>query len=207
MRQIQILQSGAISAGLLAVFVMSVLAEHIVAPGLAPADHMVSEYANAPGGWLITVGFTAWCCSLLLVAWIRRRQRLVAAGTVVAAAGVGLTALFHTEATSGLSTAEAGTTAGRLHNLGGELVFGGLAVAIVAWVVGGRAHPVARWVVVAISMAGLGASMTLLFTGDPAPGLRQRVLLLTAVAWQSVALTVGREDRSEGRVGAWRAAG
>lgn len=70
MRQIQILQSGAISAGLLAVFVMSVLAEHIVAPGLAPADHMVSEYANAPGGWLITVGFTAWCCSLLLVAWI-----------------------------------------------------------------------------------------------------------------------------------------
>ena len=63
------------SALLLSFFVLTVVVEHALQPGLTPSDHRVSEYANTPSGWLLTAGFVAWSASLLAAAVVARPFR------------------------------------------------------------------------------------------------------------------------------------
>lgn len=187
---------------MLALFVGAVGFEHLVERGLAPEQHMISEYATTGTGGVMEVGFGAWCGSwalLALVFWLQH-HRLAATASGTVAAGIALLAAFHTQAVAGeLPAGVARTLAGRLHDLGGELVLGGVLVAAVTTMSAKRTRD-GRWPRAGIALLGLALTTAglLLAFGDPAPGLRQRVLLAAAVCYQvSVLHDLRRADPME----------
>lgn len=159
-----------ISGVALACFLVAVVGEHVLESGLSPAQSVISEYARTGAGGVMQVGFAAWAVSLAGLAWVtgRLRRRVVAAGLGVGAVGSALVCAFTTQAVHArIPEGVARTLTGRLHDVGGELLIGGLAVAAVAsarWIDGRRA-------LLPVSIAG-AVTVVLLLTGDPAPGLR-----------------------------------
>lgn len=176
----------------LGLFVTVLAVQHLIEPGLSSTQNMISEYANTGSGVVMEIAFAAWGVSWVLLAliFVRRRWWVTAAAAVVAAAGATLITAFSTQAVAGhVPAGVARTVAGRLHDLGGELLLGGALLAaattMVACLCGGtplRGGGTALLVAALIVVGGL------LALGDPAPGLRHRVLVAAAVGWQVLAV-------------------
>lgn len=181
-----------VARGGLIVFVGLVAKQHVLRPGLSPADHFVSEYARGWTAPIQVVAFLAWAVATAACVLLAARMppdRPVARAVVVvalAAAAVGLViaAAFPTETVGGeLPEGVARTTGGRLHDLGTLAVLAGLLLAAVASL---RLVPVARYrVVVAVLAAVLVAiAPVLVALGIEAPGIGQRGFILVGCAWQ-----------------------
>lgn len=173
----------------LAGFVLILLAEHVLVSRLSPVTHQISEYANTGWGWLMTTGFVLWAASLALAAIDLRATRLPAIALVLAALGALLVAAFHTQTIAGrLPPGVRLSSDGRLHDIGGEILSGGIlaaALLVAAARVLPRTGQVGGLLIVG---AAVIADVALLAAGDPAPGIRQRLLILAAVAWQALIL-------------------
>jgi hypothetical protein len=181
------------------IFAAVVLAQHALAPELSPVDHTVSEYANTPTGWLMVVGFSAWGISLAATAILAvtdpsahrtsSSQKLMAALLAIAAMGLLVTAAFKTQTSAGVLPAGVPrTTEGRLHDLGSGAALLALFGAALTSI---RLIEDPRWFkrpAMGLLCVALATHVGLLIGGDPAPGLRQRLLLAGAVAWHVVLL-------------------
>jgi hypothetical protein len=183
----------------LSIFVVALCAEHALEPDLSPTDHMISEYANSGTGTVMEVGFAAWCMSWILMALIfaRRRWWLGTAAAVLAALGVAVVTAFRTQAVAGDVPADVRfTLGGRLHDLGGDLVLGGVAVLALTMAARRGANARLRAARMALVVAALGIAGVLLALGDSVPRLRQRVLVAATVGWQALVLIESRSRYS-----------
>jgi hypothetical protein len=173
----------------LALFVVGVIAAHVAHPELTPMRHMVSEYANQPRGWLITVGFASWAASLGLTALACRWARMQGA-FMVAAAGAVLVCLFKTQAVAGeIPRGVEQSPMGHAHDVGGALLLAGLAlVGVLLALPSSRAPQRLRQTATALFVIATGLTAGFLAAGDPWPGLRQRMLIAIGVGLQSVLL-------------------
>jgi hypothetical protein len=137
------------------------------------------------------VGFIAWLlswCALSALLTMRGRP-MAAAAVAVAAVGLAAIAAFHTQAVAGeLPNGVHRTLGGRLHDVGGELLFGGLVAAAGALAVSRQSTTAVRWAGSGLVVLALLSSAVLLGAGDPVPGVRQRVALFAAVAWQALVI-------------------
>lgn len=179
----------ALAGVLLAAFVGLVSLEHVLEPSLSPWRHQISEYANRGSGWLMTLGFVGWAASLALTALLLRRRRELAGSLVLAALGLTLIAVVPTQTTAGaLPTGVRPTSAGRLHDLGGEmatagLLLGGLVLACSPW-----APIILRRLSAAVVLWALLVSVLGLAAAPDAGGLRQRLVVVAGAAWQAALL-------------------
>lgn len=155
----------------------------------------------------MTAGFAAWCLSWVLLArlvWARRLQ-ICAVGTAVAAAGAALITIFPTQAVEGeLPRGVPYSTAGRLHDLGGELLLVGALAAAAALSIRGDVPRRVRVAAGALALVALFGAAALIAVGDPAPGVRQRLLVAAVVAWQGLLLATcpaRRRRRRDRRAG------
>lgn len=176
-----------ISAVCLGLFGAALVAEHAVESSVSAVHSTISEYARTDSGFLIRFGFAAWSVSLAGLAFVtwRHRLRVEGVGLGVAACGVVLVCAFTTQAVQAQVPPGVGRTlGGRLHDVGGEIVMGGILLAVVAGAVRG---PWSRWSRALLCLTFV-TSATLLLAGDPAPGLRQRALVVYTITWQALAL-------------------
>jgi hypothetical protein len=174
--------------------------EHALRPGLSPATHEISEYANGRDGVLMAVAFALWALSLactgLLVAGLAR-GRPVAAGLLLAAVGIAITAAWRTQTSAGLlKPGEALHAAGRLHDVGSGLATVALLAAALLSL--RLTSERLRHLTVTVLVIALPADLILLAIGSEVAGVRQRVLVAAACAWQ-LALLASR--RVELRIG------
>ena len=180
-----------LARGGLAAFVGLVALEHVLRPGLDPAERFVSEYAR---GWtqpIQIVAFFAWavataaCAALAARPTSRRIARAITvAALVVAAAGLVVAATFATETVGGeLPAGVERTLGGRLHDLGTLAILAGLLVAAVASLrlVPRRGY---RLTVIGLAVALFAIVPVLVALGIDAPGIGQRGFILVGVAWQ-----------------------
>lgn len=190
----------------LAVFAAVTVAQHVIAPELDPGQHTISEYANARAGWLMTIAFLAWSASLAAtVALVHKtlpaaRGALAArrlAGSVlsvalaVACAGLLVTAAFKTQTSAGvLPPGVEHSFVGRLHDYGSAIAFLAFLPAVAATVVLISTPRWFRGAAAGALVLAIAADVVLLASGDPVPGLRQRVLVAFAVAWHAALLAV-----------------
>lgn len=181
-------------AGLTA-FLAALVAEHLMHPGLAPRDHRISEYVNAPWGWVMTIGFIGSSAALAGTALLvcrsatGRPRSAIAALLIVAAIGIAVVAVFPTQTSAGqLPRGVRLTWTGRAHDLGSAAAFVALLAAAIA---GALTDATWRHVVVIgpLLIAGV-ASLAMALIGVDAPGVRQRVLVLGAVLWLAAAATI-----------------
>lgn len=111
--------SVAMSAAVLAVVALGLL--HVLERDLAPASHMISEYALGASSWLMTVCFAAFATSSasLLIALrphVRTRVGRIGLGFIfLAAVGLALAAVFPTDPAS--TQPEDMSFAGRMHGV------------------------------------------------------------------------------------------
>jgi hypothetical protein len=167
--------------------------EHAIAPSLEPADHMISEYANAHGlaGVAGTVALFVWGASFAVTAAAAAvalgndvLARALVGCLAVAAVGLTVAALCPTQAVGGHVPAGVDLElTGRLH----DLASGAAQLAIFASVVLGARVVAARrfrtaTVLVLVVAALVGLGVTALDSG--ARGLRQRGLIAVACAWE-----------------------
>lgn len=180
----------------LAGLVAALVAHHALTPELSVRDHTVSEYANAPLGWLMTLGFLAWAVSLAAAAralgYLRGHGAAwVRALLALAALGLALTAAFKTQTSADvLPPGVERSAAGRLHDWGsGVALLALFAAAGISTRLTQLSEPVRR-VISWLLVGGLALHLGLLAAGDPAPGLRQRALLLLGISWQAALLAL-----------------
>jgi hypothetical protein len=189
--------------GLLA-FVATVVVEHLLVPGLSPAEHEISEYANTRYGPLIVGGFAVWALSLAATAILalqasdsRRAAATLSTLLVVASVGLLLTACFHTQTSAGrLPAGVMPTVGGELHNLGSGAALLALFVAapVSAWALVN--HPRYRVFTIGLILIAVVVAVTLLAVGPQVAGLRQRALVAVGCTWQ---LALLRALSDEGR--------
>jgi len=180
----------------LAGFVALVAVEHVLRPGLPPADHFVSEYAVGSTRPVQTVAFLAWAvatgASVVVAARAEPRpgrpiaRALTAGSLAVATAGTLLCAAFRTQTVAGdLPKGVARTTEGRLHDVGTLLILAGLLLAALA-----SLRLIRSWryrgAVAGLAVALLAIVPVLVAVGWDAPGIGQRGFILVGVAWQWV---------------------
>lgn len=167
--------------------------EHVLRPELSPATHQISEYANGQHGALMTIAFVLWAVSLACtagLAFLMERGRPIAAVLLVAALGIAVTAAFHTQTSAGvLRPGEVLHAAGRLHDIGSGVATLALAAAMVLSLrVNNRRLRRATAVVLVV----VPVDAVMLAIGSDVGGVRQRVLVVTACAWQLTMLTLVR---------------
>lgn len=176
-------------------FVVALIACHIFHPGLSPRDHRISEYANASGGVVMTLGFASWSAGFLALSVALgsdralRGRHMLAGLLAIAAFGMALVATFHTQTSAG--TPPPGTTVtwtGHVHDLGSATTFAALvlAAAVGAILDRGLRRPS---VVSPIVLVGVAVGAMALLNID-APGIRQRLLVVGAVCWSSAAVRI-----------------
>jgi hypothetical protein len=184
------------ASAFLAVFVLVVALEHVLEPALAPLRHEISEYSNTPDGWLMESGFVAWALSLSLTsAYVYRRapadpwRVLLCVVLGLGAAGLVLTAIFHTETSAGvLPRGVRLSTEGRLHDWGsGTTSLALFAGALVCMRLPGLPQRVRNLSVLLVATAVI-ADLALLAVGPSVGGLRQRVLIGIGCLWQTMLL-------------------
>jgi hypothetical protein len=181
---------------LLIAFVACGVAAQLFDGGREPARHMVSELVHGRAGWVMTLGFACWAAALTVgvvalgLRAARDRLGLGATGIAVllavAALGVVTLTVFPTQTIAGeLPAGVARTTTGRLHDLGSAVVMASLTAAVatsaVAWWRRGRREAT---VALALLTVAVGVTVAGLAIGPSVGGLRQRALLLAAIAWQ-----------------------
>ena len=183
----------AVALGGLVAFVALVALQHALVPGLAPARHFVSEYANAETGLVQGVAFLGWAFGLGACAVLAARadgprrpaaRAVTVAALALAAGGAVLTALFATQTVAGeLPPGAVRTLPGRLHDLGSLAIFAALLVAASA-----SARLVTGWgyrlTVLGLLLALLAIVPALVALGIDAPGWGQRAFITVACAWQ-----------------------
>jgi MFS family permease len=185
-----------VAVGGLLAFAAVLATEPLLAPRLGPADHMVSEYANAGGlaGAAAVAALSAWALSLLAAAQLAslaadragsRATWVLVAGLLAAAVGVAVAAAFPTQAVRGVvPPGVERTTAGRLHDLGGGLAQAALFAAALATALAGR-WPWRLRLLAAAAVVVAAISGPLLTAVDAgARGLRQRGAIAAACAWE-----------------------
>jgi hypothetical protein len=171
---------------------------------LTPAEHVVSEYANTRSGWLSTVALLSWAASLVATAgWIVRQRaqpravnRLVAAFLVVAAGGLIVAAAFQTQAVAGSVPPDvARTLAGRLHDAGTGISTLALFGAVAAFGFSDGAKSRLGRLSLAVVAFAIVVQVGLLLVGQEVGGIRQRLIVIAACAWQAAMLSVRRTTR------------
>ncbi|MDQ3742737.1 MAG: DUF998 domain-containing protein [Actinomycetota bacterium] len=170
--------------------------EHVLVPELEPTQHVISEYATADAGVLMTAGFLAWAISLAATAAVARLVGLPRATSpllVAAALGMVITACFATQAAAGmLPPGVERTTAGRLHDVGSGVTTIAIAGSTVMVVIARSLPCAARVFSAVVLIVALLTATVLLAVGDPIPGVRQRVLVAAALTVQGVLLVAAR---------------
>ncbi len=177
----------------LAGFLAIVAIEHLLRPGLSPAERFVSEYARGSTAPLQVAAFLCWATATAacgaLAARVRPPGRRVARALTVAAlaagaAGLALAAAFTTQTVGGeLPEGVRRTTGGRLHDTGTLLILGGLIVAGL-----GSLRLVRSWRY-RLAALGLGVALVavvpvLVALRWDAPGIGQRGFICIGCAWQ-----------------------
>ena len=120
-----------------ATFVVLLAALHFIKPGLDPSWHFISEYAIGDYGWIMVLAFLSLASSYVSLFLALRSQLQTIAGRIglamllVSALGLTLAAIFTTDPIT--VSANAVTTEGTLHNLGGTL---GIAMPFAAVLIG-----------------------------------------------------------------------
>ncbi len=182
----------AAAIGGLAAFAAIVLLQHALAPELSPLRHTISEYANARAGALMVAGFLAWALSLAATAALVWPARTVLAVLIlIAALGILATACWATQTSAGeLPPGVRRSLGGRLHDLGSGVAALALLGAAIASVVTTRTPVAFRVAATVLIVVAAGVAAALLAAGDPAPGVRQRVLLAAGCIWQALLLGV-----------------
>lgn len=188
-------QLRAIAVGGVLLFVIVVVVEHLADRSLHPATHEISEYVHGRLGWLMTVGFVAWTVSLaatgLLVGSVSRGKP-VGIPLLVAAIGIAVTACFATQTSAGrLPPGVSLTAAGRLHDFGSGLATVALLAAALLSLRIRTPEALRRATGVLLAFA-LPADALLLALGSDVAGVRQRLLVAVACAWQLTLLDMTR---------------
>jgi hypothetical protein len=173
-------------------FVGLVALEHVLRPGLAPADHFVSEYSR---GWtqpIQVAAFLAWAagtaaCTLLAARANPARpiaRALVTLGLAAATVGLLMAAAFTTQTVAGeLPAGVERSLGGQLHDLGTLFILAGLlfsALASLRLVADNRY----RALVALLGFALIAIVPALVAVGWDAPGVGQRGFILVGIAWQ-----------------------
>jgi hypothetical protein len=143
----------------------------------------------------MTVGFVAWAGSLFATGRALARNARIAGGwtaavLAVAAVGMLVTASFPTDTIAGnLPPGARLTASGRAHDVGS--LAASLAIVCAALLVAGKSQiPKPRRVAsLGIVLVAVALDGGLLAAGDPAPGLRQRALVVAAIIWQGLTLS------------------
>jgi hypothetical protein len=205
-----------VAFGAAASFVALILGLHVIKPEIDPSWRFISEYAIGRHGWMLSLAFfvLATACVALVVS-IRGEVRTIPgriglAGLLAMAAGLIIAGVFTTDPIT--TPADAMTTTGKLHAVGGALGMGmPLANLFITW----RLVRNPRWARArrALLMAGgLAISSTLVFIGAlallvPADGTfgpdvpvgwpnRLEALAVSSwvmtVAWHAAVLASGR---------------
>ena len=200
-----------------ALFLILLLALHILEPELDPSWRLISEYAIGRFGWLMAFAFllSAFGCLSLFVAirpTVRGGDGKVGQILLLAsAAGMLIAALFPTDPIT--ATGAAVTTTGILHRLGalgGILTFAPAAALLSRSLVRSAAWSSARvslaWTVafVWLSLLAFVLSMAVMFRGSFGPevpvGWSHRIMMVANSAWlMTVAQQVLRLQRGGAR--------
>jgi len=194
-----------LSGASLIVYASALVAVHVQTSFAGVRRHFVSEYANGSQGQVIQVGFAAWCSSLVLAAVAaandctasRTQRRVLAALLATAALGVAAIAAFKTETVAGaLPPGETRGPGGRAHDYAGVVLQAALLAAVVVSLPMRWSSRTERRAVAVLVAAVLAAAAVLAVIGPSVAGIRQRVLIAAAVAWQALFLrriwTLGR---------------
>jgi hypothetical protein len=185
----------------LGAFVVIIIVEHFVQPGLDPARHQISEYVHGDTGWLMTVGFLSWSLSLAATAALVGRfagGRPMRVALIAAAVGMLVTACFATQTVAGRLPAGASLDiSGRLHDLGSSATTVAL---VAAAALGLRVRRLRRLrpFTIAVLVAAVSADIVLLAIGNDAGGVRQRLLVAAGCLWQAavIATTIATSARA-----------
>jgi hypothetical protein len=173
-------------------FALVLLLEHLLEPSLSPSRHQVSEYANAPSGALMVLGFALWAASLFATAMLverRWKDWLLASTLALAGLGIAIVAVFATETNGGeLPPGADLTLTGKLHDLGSGLASLALTGGAVVIALRARVPPSLRKITVWLLLGSLILGLALLAIGPSVGGLRQRLLLLAGCGWQLLLL-------------------
>lgn len=180
-----------LAAVALAIFVVIVATQSLLVPSYDSAHQEISEYVHSSAGGLMVIGFLAWALSWAVLAmlppatdrdtlWIAGVQRAAFASTAL---GLIFVACFATDR----GTIEPGvvvdsTTAGRIHDAASALVTLSIIVAALAGAT--LCGPRTKMASLLLVGMGLSADVIMLGIGDPAPGIRQRLLVAAACLWQ-----------------------
>lgn len=176
----------------LATFVAALAAEHLLQPGLSPLTHQMSEYATGPDGALATAAFVAWSLSLAATGRIALRaksSRVLAILLALAAIGMATVACFETQTVAGAVPAGgAVTVTGRLHDLGSAVTSLAIFCAMLALALTRGLSRNCKMLAVGFTVVALSVNLALLVVGPEVGGLRQRLLVIIACAWQGAFL-------------------
>jgi Protein of unknown function (DUF998) len=187
-------------------FLSAVSLQHLLVPQLNPLRHQVSEYANARAGWLMVAGFVAWAISIAAMAVLatsRRPQRGLARILLVvllsfAVVGTVITASFATQTSAGaLPPGIRLTTGGRLHDVGSAMLAVAIYASAIASLWSEQVSPRYRMCTALILALAVTADVTLLVVGPGVGGLRQRILIVFACAWQAVFLATFSDQKTD----------
>ena len=182
-------QYGTIGLTGVGVFIVALVALHVLDPDLSVVDGYISEYALGDYGWLsraadVALGAGVIAIALGLGATLAPGKRVTASWILILIAGLGwiLSGLFVTDPTDAIET----TTTGTIHDTVGYVQL--LSVLVSSWMLRGvfarderysyRAQA-QLWFAVAIS-ATMVATM-LLF--EVSVGLPQRALVVVVLSW------------------------
>ena len=120
-----------------ATFVVLLATLHFIKPGLDPSWHFISEYAIGDHGWIMVLAFLSLALGYVSLFVAIRAQLRTIGGTIglalllLSALGLTIAAIFTTDPI--MTSGDAVTTGGTLHNLGGTL---GIAMPFAAGLVG-----------------------------------------------------------------------
>src|SRR6201996_641780 len=118
---------------LILLYPVAAITLHLLPTGFNPVTHELSDYANGPYGWLMTVGFLGLGLGSLLLVWIVARGHdagLLSPATLLLLGVWGaarfLAAFFHDDLPAAVPTVH-----GRIHNVLGALAFFSVSIAMI----------------------------------------------------------------------------
>jgi hypothetical membrane protein len=179
---------------LILVYLVAAITLHLLPTGFNPVTHELSDYANGPYGWLMTVGFLGLGLGSLLLVWIVARGHdagLLSPVTLVLLGAWGaarfLAAFFPDDLPGAVPTVH-----GRIHNVLGALAFFSISIAMILASRSFRREP--RWSSLSklsLVLGVLALIATLVFVGGvassspthPVLGLSERVFYVCAIVW------------------------
>jgi hypothetical membrane protein len=179
---------------LILLYPVAAITLHLLPTGFNPVTHELSDYANGPYGWLMTVGFLGLGLGSLLLVWIVARGHdagLLSPATLLLLGVWGaarfLAAFFHDDLPAAVHTVH-----GRIHNVLGALAFFSVSIAMILASRSFRREP--HWSSLSrlsLILGVLALIATLLFVGGvessspthPVLGLSERVFYVCAIVW------------------------